>query len=126
MILDGDLSVRPEDLPKFYNACTSGRAELVNGSRRVYDMEAGAMRCNQAFSWLVKTLIAKKSKTPLRHESAAPRRLRALSAPFGNSASSQYGCERSDAARRRSPSRDQSPAISRIAFTKIRIAASVK
>src|SRR5207249_10867681 len=44
MILDGDLSVSPEDLPKFYRALVEGRGELINGSRLVYDMEAGAMR----------------------------------------------------------------------------------
>jgi len=59
MILDGDLSVRPEDLPKFYRALVQGRAELVNGSRLVYDVEAGAMRFfntlgNKTFSRLFK------------------------------------------------------------------------
>jgi SAM-dependent methyltransferase len=44
MILDGDLSVRPEDLPKFLRPLAEGRAELVNGSRLVYDVEPGAMR----------------------------------------------------------------------------------
>ena len=44
MILDGDLSVRPEDLPKFYEALVQNRGELINGSRLVYDMEPGSMR----------------------------------------------------------------------------------
>jgi SAM-dependent methyltransferase len=44
MILDGDLSVAPEDLPKFYRALIEGRGELINGSRLVYDMEPGSMR----------------------------------------------------------------------------------
>lgn len=44
VILDADLSVPPEDLPKFVGAIWSGRAEFVNGTRMVYDMEAGAMR----------------------------------------------------------------------------------
>lgn len=35
LILDGDLSVRPEDLPGFYRALVDGHAELVNGSRLV-------------------------------------------------------------------------------------------
>ena len=57
MILDGDLSVQPEDLPKFYRACAEGRGELVNGSRLVYNVEPGAMRFanfvgNRIFSWL--------------------------------------------------------------------------
>jgi hypothetical protein len=44
MILDGDLSVRPEDLQKFYRAIVEGRGDLINGSRLVYDMEPGSMR----------------------------------------------------------------------------------
>jgi hypothetical protein len=44
MILDADLTVAPEDLPKFYDALVSGRGEMVVGSRLVYGMEAGAMR----------------------------------------------------------------------------------
>ena len=44
MILDGDLTVAPEDLPKFYEAVSAGRAEIANGSRLVYDLEPGAMQ----------------------------------------------------------------------------------
>jgi SAM-dependent methyltransferase len=44
MILDADLSVPPEDLPKFYEALAEGRGEFINGSRMVYPMETGAMR----------------------------------------------------------------------------------
>ena len=44
VILDGDLSVRPEDLPKFCRALAEGRGELINGSRLVYDLEPGAMQ----------------------------------------------------------------------------------
>jgi SAM-dependent methyltransferase len=70
MILDADLSVNPEDLPKFYDACVTGRAELVNGSRLVYDMEPGAMRYlnmigNQIFSWLVQAMIGQPVKDTL-------------------------------------------------------------
>ncbi len=43
-ILDADLTVPPEDLPKFYAAIAEGHGELVNGSRLVYPMESGAMR----------------------------------------------------------------------------------
>jgi SAM-dependent methyltransferase len=49
LILDGDLSVMPEDLPKFYRALVEGRGELVNGSRLVYDIEPGAMRILNMF-----------------------------------------------------------------------------
>lgn len=44
VIQDGDLTAPPEDLPKFYEALTTGAAEFVNGSRLVYPMEARAMR----------------------------------------------------------------------------------
>jgi ubiquinone/menaquinone biosynthesis C-methylase UbiE/glycosyltransferase involved in cell wall biosynthesis len=44
MILDADLTVPPEDLPKFYLALVEGRGELVNGTRLVYPMEKDAMR----------------------------------------------------------------------------------
>jgi len=44
MIWDADLTVPPEDLPKFYNAIASGRGEFINGSRLVYPMEGQAMR----------------------------------------------------------------------------------
>jgi ubiquinone/menaquinone biosynthesis C-methylase UbiE len=62
MILDADLTVPPEDLPRFYEAWRSGKAEFVNGVRLVYPMEERAMRFfnflgnkffSLAFSWLL-------------------------------------------------------------------------
>jgi hypothetical protein len=44
MILDADLSVPPEALPKFYRAILDGSGEFINGSRLVYPMEQRAMR----------------------------------------------------------------------------------
>jgi SAM-dependent methyltransferase len=44
MILDADLTVPPEDMPKFYNALVTRRGEFVNGTRMVYPMEDTAMR----------------------------------------------------------------------------------
>jgi hypothetical protein len=44
MILDADLTVTPEDLPKFYNAITENKGEFINGSRLVYPMEKKAMK----------------------------------------------------------------------------------
>jgi 2-polyprenyl-3-methyl-5-hydroxy-6-metoxy-1,4-benzoquinol methylase len=44
IILDADISVPPEELPRFIQCITSGKAEFVNGSRLVYGMEGGAMR----------------------------------------------------------------------------------
>lgn len=44
MILDADLTVPPEDLPKFFEAIVTGKGEFINGSRLVYQMEKQAMR----------------------------------------------------------------------------------
>jgi SAM-dependent methyltransferase len=62
MILDADLTVPPEDLPRFYRALLEGKGELINGVRLVYPMEHQAMRLGNlfgnklfslAFSWLL-------------------------------------------------------------------------
>jgi SAM-dependent methyltransferase len=62
MILDADLTVPPEDLPRFFEALHAGRGEFINGVRLVYPMEGEAMRFwnlvgnkffSLAFSWLV-------------------------------------------------------------------------
>lgn len=44
MILDADLTMPPEELPKYYELIASNKAEFVNGSRLVYPMEGEAMR----------------------------------------------------------------------------------
>jgi len=44
MILDADITVRSEELPKFYEALVTGKGEFINGSRLVYPMESQAMR----------------------------------------------------------------------------------
>jgi len=44
MILDADLTVVPEDLPKFYEIMVSGLTDYVHGTRLVYPMEDKAMR----------------------------------------------------------------------------------
>ena len=62
IILDADLTVPPEEIPKFYNALASGKGEFINGSRLVYPMEDEAMRFlnmlgnkffSLSFSWLL-------------------------------------------------------------------------
>lgn len=62
MILDADMTVPPEDLPRFYDALVSGKGEFINGVRLVYPMEDEAMRFfnflgnkffSLAFSWLL-------------------------------------------------------------------------
>jgi SAM-dependent methyltransferase len=66
MILDADLTVVPEDLPRFFDALRSGDAEFVNGVRLVYPMDRQAMRFwnlvgnkffSLAFSWLLEQSI---------------------------------------------------------------------
>lgn len=62
MILDADLTVPPEALPKFYEALVSGKGEFINGTRLVYPMEKDAMRflnllANKIFSWLFSWLL---------------------------------------------------------------------
>ncbi len=62
MILDADLSVAPENLPRFYEALRDGYGEFINGVRLVYPMEKRAMRFfnlvgnkffSLAFSWIL-------------------------------------------------------------------------
>lgn len=62
MILDADLTVPPEDLPRFFKAIASGKGEFINGVRLVYPLEDEAMRFfnilgnkffSLAFSWLL-------------------------------------------------------------------------
>lgn len=62
MILDADITVRPEDLPKFYDALVEEQGEFVNGSRLVYPMEDQAMRflnllANHFFGWAFSWLL---------------------------------------------------------------------
>lgn len=66
MILDSDLTVPPEDLPKFYKALVTNKGEFINGVRLVYPMEGEAMRFlnllgnkffSLALSWLLEQPI---------------------------------------------------------------------
>ncbi|BAN36690.1 putative Glycosyl transferase, family 2; putative Dolichyl-phosphate beta-D-mannosyltransferase [Sulfuricella denitrificans skB26] len=62
MILDADLTMPPEALPKFYEAIVSGKGEFINGSRLIYPMEKDAMRflnylANHTFSLLFTWLL---------------------------------------------------------------------
>ena len=65
IILDADLTVPPEQLPKFWDAIRSGKGEFVNGSRLVYPMEDQAMRflnlvANKTFSLLFTWLLSQR------------------------------------------------------------------
>lgn len=62
LILDADLTVSPEDLPKFYNAISTGKGEFINGVRLVYPRDKKAMRSlnvrgnrllSKIFSWIL-------------------------------------------------------------------------
>ena len=62
MILDADMTMPPEQLPKFWRAMTSGKGEFVNGSRLVYPLEDKAMRflnlvANKSFSVVFSWLL---------------------------------------------------------------------
>ncbi len=70
MILDADLTVDPEDLPKFYEALVSGHGEFINGTRLVYPMEDRAMRVlnkigNKFFSGLFSWLLNQRFRDTL-------------------------------------------------------------
>jgi hypothetical protein len=62
MILDADMTVPPEDLPRFYRTILSGKGEMVMGTRLVYPLEDQSMRFlnvlgnrmfSRIFSWLL-------------------------------------------------------------------------
>ncbi len=66
MILDADLTVPPEDLPKFYDAIARRKGEFINGSRLVYPMHKNAMRplntvgnhfFSKVFTWILEQPI---------------------------------------------------------------------
>jgi glycosyltransferase involved in cell wall biosynthesis len=70
MILDADLTVPPEDLPKFYDALARGKGELINGTRLVYPLADQAMKSanflgNKIFSWLFTWLLSQSIKDTL-------------------------------------------------------------
>ena len=69
-ILDADLTVPPEDLPKFYLAMSEGRGEFINGSRLAYPMEGEAMRLlnsigNKAFGLALSATLEQRLKDTL-------------------------------------------------------------
>lgn len=70
MILDSDLTVRPEDLIYFYEAIASGYCEFANGCRLVYPVSAETMPwlnrlANRFFAWLLSYLLNTKIKDSL-------------------------------------------------------------
>jgi SAM-dependent methyltransferase len=70
MILDADMTVPPEDLPRFYDVLASGMGEFANGVRLVYPMQDGAMRFfnllgNKFFSWIFSWLLGQPIRDTL-------------------------------------------------------------
>jgi SAM-dependent methyltransferase len=93
MILDADLTMPPEELPKFYDVLVSGKAELANGVRLVYPMDDKAMRwmnlvANKTFSLIFTWLLGQSVKDTLCGTKALTRahyeRIRQNRAYFGD------------------------------------------
>jgi SAM-dependent methyltransferase len=62
MILDADLTMPPESLPKYHAVIESGKADFINGTRLIYPMEHEAMRplnliANRFFAYLFSYLV---------------------------------------------------------------------
>ena len=67
MILDSDLSVPPEELPRFYDALVYGKGRFANGTRMIYPQQQQSMPFanklgnvffSLAFSWLLDQRIS--------------------------------------------------------------------
>ncbi|GHT38365.1 glycosyl transferase [Bacteroidia bacterium] len=70
MILDADLTVPPEELPKFYDALRDNKGEFINGCRLVYPMDKHAMRFlnllgNKFFGMFFSYLLSQNLKDTL-------------------------------------------------------------
>ena len=69
-ILDGDISVPPEELPRFFDLIRNGKAEFANGSRLVYPMESEAMQflnmiANKCFGYAFSYLLGQSIRDTL-------------------------------------------------------------
>jgi 2-polyprenyl-3-methyl-5-hydroxy-6-metoxy-1,4-benzoquinol methylase len=93
MILDADITVMPEYLPRFFDALINGRGEFINGVRLVYPMRDEAMRSlnllgNKFFSWAFSWLLGQKIRDTLCGTKALwakdYRRIEANRAEFGD------------------------------------------
>jgi hypothetical protein len=79
VILDADMTVAPEDLPKFLLPLQAGTAEFVNGTRLVYPMDGGAMPMpnfigNKVFCLLVSWVLRQRVSDTLCGTKALLRR----------------------------------------------------
>jgi glycosyltransferase involved in cell wall biosynthesis len=93
MILDADLTMPPEQLPKFWEAIRSQKGEFINGSRLTYPMEHEAMRflnlvANKIFSFLFTWLLGQRFTDTLCGTKVLRRsdylRLKKIRTHFGN------------------------------------------
>jgi len=65
MILDADMAVPPEELPRFFNLLNKGVCSFVNGTRMVYPMQDRAMKLpnllgNKIFSFIMTFLTGQR------------------------------------------------------------------
>jgi SAM-dependent methyltransferase len=79
MIVDADMTVAPEDLPKFLEPLENGTAEFVNGTRLIYPREGSAMPMmnffgNKAFCFLVSWVLRQRVSDTLCGTKALLRR----------------------------------------------------
>ena len=70
MILDADLTMPAQELPKFFNALVASKGDFINGSRLVYKMESGAMPflnrlANLFFGWQFSWILGHSIKDTL-------------------------------------------------------------
>jgi SAM-dependent methyltransferase len=70
VILDADMGVAPEAVPRFVEALVRGKGEIVNGSRMVYPMEGRAMRflnllANKLFAALFSWVLGQQVRDTL-------------------------------------------------------------
>jgi hypothetical protein len=64
-ILDADMAVMPEELPRFLQPLQEGRADFINGTRLVYPMEGKAMKIanfigNKGFCYLTSAVLRQR------------------------------------------------------------------
>ncbi|HVS71538.1 MAG TPA: glycosyltransferase [Phycisphaerae bacterium] len=70
MILDADLSVPPEELPRFVQLLARNQCDFANGSRLVYPMDRHAMQflnmiANKLFGWMFTFLLSQRLRDTL-------------------------------------------------------------
>ena len=70
MILDADMTVRPEDMPRFFDPIDQGLADFVNGTRMIYPMENKAMGAlnfigNKGFGIILSLIMGRRATDTL-------------------------------------------------------------